>query len=343
MEAAVIPQRIPDLQAKVAFLCRATSYPDTNRVEALETHMSWVFLTDRYVYKLKKPVHYDFLDFSRPEARYKYCNEEVLINQALAGDTYLGVVPLNFRNGLIQINGSGKAIDWLVKMKRLPEALMLHNLIKQGCVPQSKVQQAADKLVNFYLHASPIRTSEHLNLMVKELEHNCTELLRNEFDLPHSLVISIETDLLRYVIKHGELLAQRMEEGRIIDAHGDLRPEHICLEQVPLIIDRVEFNQNLRIMDAADELSCLALECQMLGSPATGQLFLNIYRWKTHDRVPDSLISFYKAKRAFLRAKLSIHHLLESQYQPEEAKWRCLCNAYLQVAACYCEQVAKAC
>jgi aminoglycoside phosphotransferase family enzyme len=96
-------------------------------------------------------------------------------------------------------------------------------------------------------------------------------------------------------------------------------------------------------MDIAEELSALALECDILGSPGTGQLFLNVYRWKSEDIIPDMLIQFYKAKRAFLRAKLSISHLLEEKYLAEETKWRSRCEAYLKAADAYCEHLPKKC
>ena len=107
------------LKEKIDFLSRPSSYHKVTTVEVLETHMSWVFLTDKYVYKLKKPVTYPFLDFSTLQARRKYCMEEIRVNKLLAGDTYLGVVALKSFRGELQLDGKGEPIDYLVKMKRL--------------------------------------------------------------------------------------------------------------------------------------------------------------------------------------------------------------------------------
>ena len=342
-ELTTLSNSIHSLKNKVTFLSNPETYPETTTVEVLETHMSWVFLTDRFVYKLKKPVCYDFLDFRTLNLRYIYCQEEIRINQALAANVYLGVVPIMLRNNVLQLEGEGETIDWLVKMKRLPKEHFLHTAILECTLRNERVKHAAEKLIDFYLTSSAIKVDPHTfrQRMVKEIELNNRELLRKEFSLPTSLIVGITIDLLRFMADRSDLLTERIIDGRIVDGHGDLRPEHICITPTPVIIDRVEFNSNLRILDIAEELSFLALECEMLGSTA-GQLFFNVYKWKSHDKIPDILISFYKAKRAFLRAKLSVHHVLEKKYRINEQKWKNRCNAYLRVADFYCEKIKKA-
>ncbi|ELR71613.1 hypothetical protein C900_02421 [Fulvivirga imtechensis AK7] len=331
------------LDAKVNFLRRRETYPGTSAVEAIETHMSWVFLTDGYVYKLKKPVRYDFLDFRKLESRYRYCMEEASINQPLAGDTYLGVIPLRVYRGALQLDGEGEAVDWLVKMKRLPEEYMLDVVIKEGTSDRESVLRAARKLVDFY-HTSNSFTftpSDFRQRLIKRIELNSEELLQKKFALERSQVLSITTDLIHFIMHRSDLFDQRIAEERIIECHGDLRPEHICLAPQPVIIDRVEFDWSLRIMDVAEELSFLMLECELLGEPSVGRLFLNTYEWKSEDKVPEELITFYKAKRAFLRAWLAIHHLLEKKYKKEEPKWRNICETYLQMAVDCCRKLVN--
>jgi len=331
------------LNEKVDFLSQPSSYRDVIRVDIMETHMSWVFLTDRYVYKLKKPVTYKFLDFSSVSSRHKFCTEEVRVNQPLGGDTYLGVVPLKSFRGIMQLDGKGEPIDWLVQMKRLPSERMLHTAITDGTLRNEWVQHAAEKLVDFYMASIPVRLDAEYfrRKMIKDIELDSGELLDRRLKLKDPLIVAITTDLLHFLIKYAELFDQRIVDGKVIDAHGDLRPEHICLGPDPVIIDRIEFNSELRVMDIAEELSTLALECDILESSATGQLFLNVYRWKSKDKIPDMLIQFYKAKRAFLRAKLSISHLLEEKYVAEETKWRSRCEIYLKAAETYCGHLPK--
>lgn len=327
------------LKEKTRFLSLPDTYSDTKGVEVIETHMSVVFLTDHFVYKLKKPVQFDFLDFSTIEARRRFCTEELVINKALGGDTYLSVMPLMVYQGRMNLGGKGETIDWLVKMKRLPAGQTLDEAIKKGPIEHGWLQKAANKLVDFYTASDPVSFSDphaHRSTMISDIEKNSARLLRNRFKLHHGQIVSITTDLLHFIIKHDDLFDQRVALGRVIDAHGDLRPEHIFLGPEPVMIDRLEFDRTLRIMDVAEELSFLGLECEMLGAAYIGQLFLDIYKERSADDIPDALIHFYKAKRAFLRARLSISHLLESKYLVDSAKWTEKCNAYLQMAASCC-------
>ncbi|MGB3777731.1 MAG: hypothetical protein WA960_05190 [Tunicatimonas sp.] len=129
MNTSVLPYA---LEEKVYFLSQSTPYPKpTKQVVTKETHMSWVFLTDRHVYKLKKPVKYDFLDYSTLSARRFYCKEEVRLNRRLAEPVYLGTVPLTVNGSAwLQLGGKGTVIDWLVKMQRLPNENMLDEAIR---------------------------------------------------------------------------------------------------------------------------------------------------------------------------------------------------------------------
>lgn len=339
---AILLNEDESLRKKVEFLSKPVSYADTTTVEVIETHMSWVFLTDRFVYKLKKPVVRPFVNFGTLQLRHRHCQAEVNVNKKLAGDTYLGVVALRSHNGALQLNGAGEVVEWLVKMKRLPGERMLPAAIAAGNVNKDWVQAAAEKMADFYRTATPapLTENEFRGRIVQDIEASRSGLLKKRLGLSMSEILTIEADLLRFVIKSTGIFDQRVAGGRIIDCHGDLRPEHICLGPDAVIIDRLEFDDRLRIMDIAEELSFFAMECEMLSSPGTGRLFLNVYKVKSGDRIPDTLLAFYKAKRAFLRAKLSISHLLEDRYQAEAQKWRVKCGAYLRAAATYCKTLA---
>lgn len=342
-ETVALSDNTASLNEKVKFLSQPSTYPLATYVEVIETHMSWVFITDSFVYKLKKPVCYSFLDFRRIAARHKCCKEEVAINKPLAGDVYVGIIPLKLFHGLLHLDGKGETVDWLVKMKLLPKEQMLDAAIKSHTVRNDRVQQVAEKLVNFYLSSVSFKPHPpfYRKRIIKDIEGISADLLGCGFDLHPSRIIDITADLFHFIMKHATIFDKRIAEGRIIDTHGDLRPEHICLAAHPVIIDRLEFNKNLRIMDVAEELSFLTMECDMLASSRTGQLFLNVYRWKSNDKIPEQLILFYKAKRAFLRARLSINHLLEEKYLKEKQKWLDQCDSYLKAAEAYCEQLSK--
>lgn len=132
--------------------------------------------------------------------------------------------------------------------------------------------------------------------------------------------------------QESDLFDQRVGAGKIIEAHGDLRPEHVCLEEAPIIIDCLEFKREFRILDPADELSFLTMECERLGAPEfLDRLVFEVYRKITGDIVPERLLHFYKSYRATLRAKLTIWHLREPQIR-EAQKWFMLAKEYLDLA-----------
>ena len=140
-----------DLAAKVALLRQPQTYPEApSRIDTVETHMSWVFLTERHAYKLKKPVRYAFLDFSTRAARRRNCAEELRLNQALAPGVYLGVVPLvRDESGNARLEAEGRVLEWLVKMRRLPADRMLDRLIRQRAARESEIEELARRLADF--------------------------------------------------------------------------------------------------------------------------------------------------------------------------------------------------
>ena len=149
--------RDPGLAAKVAFLRRPDAYPERPRaVEAIETHFSWVFLTDTHAWKLKKPVRYDSLDFRTPALRCHDCEEEVRLNRRLAPDVYLGVVPLTIdAEGRLALGGAGEVVDWLVHMRRLPHERMLDHLLATRPLARAEVEPVARLLARFFARAEP--------------------------------------------------------------------------------------------------------------------------------------------------------------------------------------------
>jgi aminoglycoside phosphotransferase family enzyme len=325
----------PGVEAKVAFLRRLEAYPEKPRaVEVVETHMSWVFLTDRDVYKLKKPVRYDSLDFSTPELRKRDCEEEVRLNRRLAGDTYLGTTELTFDPAAgLALAGAGEPVDWLVHMRRLPADRMLDELIRRGQISEADVRPAARHLARFYAGAKPVELSgtEYRRRLERGVRDDLRELSRPEFGLSRSRVVALAEAQLCFLADSPGLFDQRVDEGRIIEGHGDLRPEHICLTREPAIIDCLEFSADLRMLDPADELAFLLLECERLGSARVGRWFLDTYREVTGDEPPEALLRFHRIYRALRRATIAIWHLRDPGVSDHE-RWRERARRYLDLA-----------
>lgn len=333
----------PGISEKVEFLKNKNNYPEsTKELEVRETHMSWVFLTDKHVYKLKKPVRYNSLDLRMPESRHRNCEQEIILNRRLARDIYLEVVPLILnKSGKLSLGGTGIETDWLIKMKRLPRERMLDYIIKHGIIHKPSVLHAAETLSKFYKQSLPAETDTHhyLNLLKKRLIANQRELLRKEYGLSKEPIKQILSRQLNFIESHHQLFEIRVRKGRIVEAHGDLKPEHICLTEPPVFIDCLEFSREFRILDIADELSYLYIECEMLGAPEIGDLFFDVYLKVTDDKIHPAISNFYKSKQAFLRSKFAIWHIREARYR-DDPKWLVHTNKYLQLAGQYGDLLA---
>lgn len=332
------PQREVTLHEKVDFLSRPQAYPDQpDFVEAVETHMSWVFLTETFAHKLKKPVRYDFLDFRTLEARRHSCEEEVRLNRRLAPDVYLAAVPLTLdRSGDLTLDAPGRSVDWLVRMKRLPADRMLDRAILARSVGDSDLADVSMLLARFFGDAVPVAMppSEYRRRFADAITSQRMVLLKPEFGLSRPLVERISGHLRKMLMADAPLFDRRVRRGRIIEGHGDLRPEHVFLGPGPAVIDCLEFNRDFRIQDWLDELSFLAMECEMLGAAETGDAILQDVCMRLRDDARAELVLFYKAFRAMLRAKLAILHLKDPDIG-DSAVWRARAESYLKLAATY--------
>jgi aminoglycoside phosphotransferase family enzyme len=324
-----------DLAEKVAFLSQPAAYSDGARsVERIETHMSWVFLTERHAYKLKKPVRYDSLDFSSLELRRQDCEDEVQLNRRLARDVYLGTLALTQApDGKLQLGAGGETLDWLVHMRRLPADRMLDELIRTDRIRQADVRLAAQRLAEFYAQAPTalLAPPAYRKRLEEGVHSDCQELCRPELGLARDRVARLARDQLAFLERHRGLLDRRVEEGRIVEGHGDLRPEHICLTDDPAIIDCLEFSLVLRTVDPADELAFLALECERLGKPEVGRWFLESYTRVTGDEPPPLLMDFHRTYRAMRRATIAVWHLQDPDVMDRD-KWRERARCYLELA-----------
>jgi aminoglycoside phosphotransferase family enzyme len=324
-----------DIARKVAFLASPQAYDERPaRVEIVETHFSWVFLTDQHVYKLKKPLRSDGIDFTTLEARRRNAEAEVRLNRRLAADVYLGVVPLTLTGGrALAIGGRGVAADWLVKMVRLPAERMLDRRLVCSDCHYVDVHALAGFLVKFFATARPVPIQPMAYLDRFRAECRAS---RRAFYSGGSRPLQYAADcVVRYIwafmARHYGLLLQRVEDRRIIEGHGDLRPEHICLGPAPRIIDCLEFRRDLRCLDPVDELAFLAMECERLGARGIEHVLFRQYWRRTSDCPPPGLIAFYKAIAALIRARIAILHLQETPLR-DPAKWPKRAAEYLEIA-----------
>ncbi|WP_323846062.1 hypothetical protein [Microbulbifer magnicolonia] len=340
--------KTPGLDDKTHFLLSPASYAEgTASVRLVETHMARVFLTDHFAYKMKKPVRSSYLDFSSLDKRYAVCREELRLNRRLTDGVYLDLVALRVdaRGGLTlgaAPEQGGVPVEWLVKMRRLREDASLPALI-DSATPQS-LAPLLQRLCDFYRDAEviPLTGSHYLARLRQQCEDWRDRLLapqlKRELALDGGEVHAIARALLAFLGREAALLEQRAATGRIVEGHGDLRPEHCFLTQPPQVIDCLEFNRTLRCVDPVDELSYLALECELLGRRDLGEAALESYYRCGDDRPPPALARFYRANRALLRAHLAAAHLQDGEVA-EPDKWKNKTRLYLAAARRYCQSL----
>jgi aminoglycoside phosphotransferase family enzyme len=330
---ATAPQ--PSTEDKVGFLANPGSYPhapETVRIE--ETHMSWVFLAGDLVYKLKKPVRYPFLDFGTLSAREHFVREEVRLNRRLAPEVYLAATPLSLDEaGHLTVGPGVRAVDWLVTMRRLPDERMLDRLIATGSLTPQMVERLADRLSDFFKSAPPQAPApdQFLGRYLREQEQTAAILRDPGFRFDGERVDAALRRFESMFEAAQPLLEARIRTGRIVEGHGDLRPEHVCMTDPIAIIDCLEFNPALRQLDPFEELAYLGLECARYGVDWVFPILYWHCASRLDDKPPDELLRFYWTYRALLRARLSLAHLLEPNPRTPE-KWRPLAWRYIELA-----------
>lgn len=309
--------------------------------------MSWVFLTGLYAWKIKKCMCSDsFLDFSSLERREYYCREELRLNRRLAPDIYLDVVPLRKNaQGRFSVGGrEGEIIEWILKMKQLPADTTLRCKMERGSLTVRDIDAIATRLTGFFAEAESVEvsTKDYVGSFEEGINYNFSRLLEQDCNAWEMQEHEDLRDRQISFLSRGEaLLAQRVQDGKIVEGHGDLRPEHIyLLAPEPAIIDCIEFNRDLRVQDPADEFSFLQMMCASFGDEGAGKRIFEIYRRKTGDRPHEALVAFYAGFRAATRARLALRHMQDLP-DADPVKWSRKLQKFLDLALMYAERQEK--
>jgi aminoglycoside phosphotransferase family enzyme len=343
-QPSALSEEASSLAQKIAFLSNPGAYAHSpGEVARRETHMSWIFLAGDRVYKLKKPVRFPYLDFSTLQRREAACRAELRLNRRLAPDVYLEVAPLTIGSGGLSIGGSGTVVEWLVVMRRLDENDTLEHAIQIDRLEQWQLDRLASTLIHFYRQAGPVLQSaaSHLQDWHASLAYNYRVLHDPRLRLPAGLLHRAAAIQRRFLRQCSAVLVQRVRRRKIVDGHGDLRPEHIWLGDPVRIIDCLEFNARLRAVDPFDEIAFLSLECERLGAAWAGRFIRRRASRGLRDGLSETLFLFYRCHRATLRARLAIAHLLEAEPRTPE-KWPRLARAYLRIADADAVRLARA-
>ena len=334
----VLAQKVTFLSSPSAYSNISIESPITTTVKVIETHMSYVFLTDRHAYKLKKPVKLPFVDFTQLPARYLNARREFHLNQELAPSVYLRVVPLLFdpqhQFRLVDaIIPGAKAAEWLLVMKRLPRECMLDAAIQRPDLPLAQVESAARRLVSFYqtTRKVTINPNAYLDRLRAKAFGNLDVLVQPAYELSLKQLALLRCGQQEGLARHTPEIVKRVQQSRVVDGRGDLRPEHICLTTPPVIIDRLEVDPHVRLLDPVNELALLMIECRLLGHPELGELFLRRYRQLAPDVFSPGLSAFYQSLQATSRAKFAVWHIDDPRVA-DKARWRAKAKGYVAMA-----------
>ncbi|MEI6206166.1 MAG: AAA family ATPase [Desulfuromonadales bacterium] len=327
-------------------LMKPTAYPvQTSTVELVQTHVSWIFLTETHAFKIKKPVNFGFLDFSSIDRRRFYCNEELRLNRRLCPDIYEAVVELreSTRTG-VAFYGSGPIIDYAVMMKRLPADNMLDILVESGKATTADMKNVADVISTFHAKAlsSPyISNFGSLEKIQFNWRENFEQLITFTTTLPATEQEIIRSWVMTFIETNRDLFNRRKEQGFIRECDGDLHLENICLvEDRVYIFDCIEFNERFRFCDTTADLAFLLMDLDFHNRSDLSEAVIKAYSAASGDSDLSELIDFYKIYRAVVRGKVESFRLNDSGIpanERESAQRRAI--RYFRLARGYIERL----
>ena len=257
------------------------AYPeDPGKIELIQTHISFVFLTKNFVYKVKKPVNFGFLDFSTLEKRRFFCEKELELNRRLCPDIYLEVVPIN-KSNIIKINGIGETVEYALKMKRLPQEKIMTVLLKENKVDNKTIDKIAKKIAQFHSKAqtSPeIKEYGSLKIIKTNWDENFSQTQKyvNQ-TIPVAEYQFIQNRVNDFMEKNRSLFENRIKNGKIRDCHGDLHSGNIFITDEICIFDAIEFNDRFRYSDVASDVAFLAMDLDFQQRPDLSAYFIERY------------------------------------------------------------------
>lgn len=332
---------MPELTALVEALKDAGAYPHKPKaIELVQTQISFVFLAGNYVYKVKKPVDFGFLDFTTLEKRRFYCNQEVILNRRLCPRVYLGVVPITREGKNFKVEGNGRAVEYAVKMLPLPYQRMMDRMLQRDEVTPKMLETVAGRLVDFHRQAE---LSEDLAKIggIETVARNAEENFTQVESYVNQTATREQYDRIKhyndsFLKKNAALFAKRIKDGRIRDCHGDLHAAHICFIDGLCIYDCIEFNDRFRYIDVASEVAFLAMDLDFHRHPELAKQFVKAYVKASGDSELLKLLDFYKCYRACVRGKVE-GFKLNDPHISEDQKTKILITArrYFELAESY--------
>ena len=315
----------------------------------MQTHVSYVLLTGDYVYKLKKPVDFGFLDYSTLEKRKHFCKEEIRLNQIGAGTLYLGVVPITGSEEDAEMNGNGEPIEYAVKMRQFPQSALLSDQFEQGLLDEAKVRSLATTVASFH---KATQTNKHVRT------YGTIPAIRSAIDENYDQTVSftgesvtVETPQTQKQLDETKaftdnffdteqaLFQKRLDQDKIRACHGDLHLGNICKwENKILLFDCIEFNEEFRFVDTMFDVAYIVMDLEVAGRKDLSKVFVNQYVEDTGDYEGLEILPLYVSRQSYVRAKVtsfmlgdpSVSDAQKKAASEKAAKYYALAWSYVQ-------------
>ena len=296
---------------------------DIKSVDIIQTHISYVALTGKYAYKIKKQVNYGFLDFSTVEKRKYYCDEEMRLNRRLCPDIYLDVIPITKKNSILELNGYGEIVDYAIKMKEFLQQNIMTNLLKQGKIVKEKIEDICDILVKFYNSEGNSKEIDRYGELEVVKRNICENFEQTEpmidITIPKNSYEYIKNLSQQFFRKKKDLFEKRIKHKNIKNCHGDLHSGNIVVTDEKIyIFDCIEFNKRFRYCDTASDIGFLAMDLDFMNYPYLSSYLIKKYIEKSKDIGILEMLNFYKSYRAYVRGKVIGFKLNDSKISNEK-------------------------
>jgi aminoglycoside phosphotransferase family enzyme/predicted kinase len=313
------------------------AYPHrVGEIRLVETHISWVVLTGEYAYKLKKPVRLGFLDFSTPERRRHFCEEELRINRRVAPDLYLGIVPIGETADGLRV-GAEPACEYAVKMRQFPYEARLDRRLQAGRFGIEGAAGLAVAIADFHESLSPLTETDHkaeFERTVRPVRNNFRHLDPDRFsDGLQQFLTVIESWTRQQMQELRKVFIARARQGRVRECHGDLHLENLLwLEGRFVMFDAIEFNPDLRCIDTANDIGFAAMDLMARNRNDLAYTLLNGWLEQTGDYDSLEVMRFYLVYRSLVRAVVTT--IRQGQPSSRTAKSaRIRSDRYIELAA----------
>ncbi|NEP12281.1 MAG: AAA family ATPase [Symploca sp. SIO2C1] len=299
-------------------------HPVTEPIELIQTHGSYVFLTGDYAYKVKKSVNFGFFDYSTLLQRQNFCRQELRMNQPVAPDIYLQVLPITQTGTKFVLDGTDEPIEYVLKMHQFPQEALLSTMFKQGKLREVQMEELGRVIAQFHSSAQTndyIRSFGEVTKIRQSIEDNYQQSQKSiGVTQTQQQYEEIKQFTDTFLNQRQELFAQRQENNWIRECHGDLHLRNICLWHNKIqLFDRIEFNESFRFVDVMYDVAFTVMDLEEGERRDLGNAFLNTYIEQTGDWEGLQVLPLYLSRQAYVRGKV-ISFLLDDPAVPEQAK-----------------------